>query len=307
MKIGKARGLAFMIALAGLVFWLWTPDRSRAELAAHYLSSPTDLIDLGGFRLHIRDTGPKSAPTLILLHGFGSSLQTWDGWATALERDYRVVRFDLPGAGLSEADPTGIYTDARTHTLILQLMDKLGIQSAVLIGNSLGGRLAWTFAAKHPDRVTKLVLISPDGFASPGFAYGQKAEVPALLSVMTFVLPKALYRPNIEAAYGDPTRLSQAVFDRYYDLTLAPGSRAALLARMQQTVLIDPRPILPLITQPVLLLWGQKDALIPVANAQDYLKALPHASLVTFNTLGHVPHEEDAAASLGPLLAFLRG
>ena len=101
--------------------------------------------------------------------------------------------------------------------------------------------------------------------------------------------------------------MTEAVFDRYYDLTLAPGSRDALLARMQQTVLRDPRPMLPTITQPVLLLWGQKDALIPVANAQDYLKALPNASLVTFDNLGHVPHEEDAEGSVVPLLAFLRG
>jgi len=127
------------------------------------------------------------------------------------------------------------------------------------------------------------------------------------LSVMSYVLPKALYRPNIEAAYADPKRLTEAVFDRYYDLTLAPGSRAALLARMQQTVLVDPRPILPTITQPVLLLWGKKDALIPVANAQDYLKALPNVSLVTFESLGHVPHEEDAAESVVPLWAFLNG
>ena len=302
----KRAGAIGLILLVALAFWLWTPDRSREELEARYLSSPTDLVDMGGFRLHIRDTGLKSAPTIILLHGFGSSLQTWDLWAGPLERTYRVVRLDLPGAGLSDPDPTGDYTDARTHALILKLMDKLDIKQAVFVGNSLGGRIAWTFTAKHPERVSKLVLIAPDGFASPGFAYGEKAEVPALLSIMSYVLPKALYRPNIEAAYANPKRLTDAVFDRYYDLTLAPGSRDALLARMQQTVLVDPRPILPKITQPVLLLWGKKDALIPVANAQDYLKALPDARLTTFDTLGHVPHEEDATESIVPLLAFLR-
>lgn len=303
LKLASAIGLILVLALS---FWLWTPDRSRKDLEARYLNSPSDLVDLGGFRLHVRDTGLKSAPTIILLHGFGSSLQTWDNWPGPLERTYRVVRFDLPGAGLSDPDPSGDYTDARTHALILKLMDKLGIKQAVFVGNSFGGRIAWTFAAKYPDRVSKLVLISPDGFASPGFAYGQKADVPALLSVMTYVLPKALYRPNIEAAYADPKRLTEAVFDRYYDLTLAPGSRDALLARMQQTVLVDPRPILPKIAQPVLLLWGKKDALIPVANAQDYLKALPNATLTTFDNLGHVPHEEDAGTSIVPLLAFLR-
>jgi pimeloyl-ACP methyl ester carboxylesterase len=302
----KRAGAIGLILLVALAFWLWTPDRSRDELEARYLNSPTDLVDMGGFRLHTRDTGLKSAPTIILLHGFGSSLQTWDLWAEPLERTHRVVRLDLPGAGLSDPDPTGDYTDARTHALILKLMDKLDIKQAAFVGNSLGGRIAWTFNAKHPDRVSKLVLIAPDGFASPGFAYGEKAEVPALLSIMSYVLPKALYRPNIEAAYADPKRLTDAVFDRYYDLTLAPGSRDALLARMQQTVLVDPRPILPKITQPVLLLWGKKDALIPVANAQDYLKALPDGRLTTFDTLGHVPHEEDPGASMVPLLAFLR-
>ncbi len=303
----KLAGAISLILLVGLAFWLWTPDRSRAELEARYLNSPSDLVDLGGFRMHVRDTGPKNAPTLILLHGFGSSLHTWDGWAGQLEREHRVVRLDLPGAGLSDPDPTGDYSDARTHALILKLMDRLAIQQAVFIGNSLGGRIAWTFAAKHPERVVRLILISPDGFASPGFAYGQKAEVPALLSVMTFVLPKALYRPKIEAAYADPERLSAEVLNRYYDLTLAPGCREAMLARMHQTVLVDPRPILPTIPQPVLLLWGQKDALIPMANAQDYRKALPNASLITFDNLGHVPHEEDAAESVAPLLAFLAG
>jgi pimeloyl-ACP methyl ester carboxylesterase len=303
----KLAGAIGLIVLLGLAYWLWTPDRSRAELETRYLKSPGDLVDLGGFRLHVRDTGSKTAPTLILLHGFGSSLQTWDGWTARLERSYRIVRLDLPGAGLSDPDPTGDYTDARTHMLIFNLMDKLGIQKAAFVGNSLGGRVVWTFAATHPERVNKLVLISPDGFASPGFAYGQKADVPALLSIMSYVLPKPLYRPNIEAAYGDPKRLTEAVFDRYYDLTLAPGSRKSLLARMQQTVLVDPRPILPTITQPVLLLWGKKDALIPVANAQDYLKALPNATLTTFDNLGHVPHEEDAEVSIVPLLVFLRG
>lgn len=302
LKLAGAIGLILVLALA---FWLWTPDRSRDELEARYLNSLSDLVDVGGFRLHVRDTGPKTAPTIILLHGFGSSLQTWDGWAGPLERTYRVVRLDLPGTGLSDPDPSGDYTDARTQALILKLMDKLDIKQAVLAGNSLGGRVAWTFTAKHPDRVSKLVLISPDGFASSGFAYDQKADVPALLSVMSYVLPKGLYRPNIEAAYADPKRLTEAVFDRYYDLTLAPGSRDALLVRMQQTVLLDPRPILPTITQPVLLLWGQKDSFIPVANAQDYLIALPNATLTTFDNLGHVPHEEDAEASLVPLLAFL--
>lgn len=304
MRLLAVLGLVILMSLGA---YAWTPDQSRVSLEAKYLQSRADLIDIDGVSLHVRESGAKTAPAIILLHGFGSSLQTWDGWVESLSQSYRVVRLDLPGSGLSSPDPTGNYTDERTRALILGLMDRLKIKRAVIIGNSIGGRLAWGLAARHPERVSRLVLIAPDGFASPGFNYGQKADVPLTLSLMVYVLPKALYRPNIEAAYGDPSRLDDVVLDRYYDLTLAPGSRKALLARMAQTVLEDPRQLLLTISQPVLLLWGDRDALIPPANAQDYLKALPKARLVTFPGLGHVPHEEDPAQSLVPVLAFLRG
>jgi pimeloyl-ACP methyl ester carboxylesterase len=110
---------------------------------------------------------------VILLHGFGASLDTWEPWAGRLSEQFRVIRLDLPGFGLTGADPTGDYSDARAMKLLAGLMDQLGIQRASLIGNSLGGRIAWNFAAMHPDRVRSLVLISPDGFASPGFEYGR--------------------------------------------------------------------------------------------------------------------------------------
>jgi pimeloyl-ACP methyl ester carboxylesterase len=294
-----------VIALAGGVLWLWTPDKSRAELEAAYLEAPGDMIEIMGERLHVRDSGPKNAPAVIMIHGFGSSLHTWGPWARALQDYYRVIRFDLPGAGLSEPDPSGDYTDARTVELLSALMDRLGIARASLIGNSIGGRIAWTFAAKKPERVTKLVLISPDGFASPGIAYGRKPEVPALVHVMRYVLPKPLVRTNLAAAYGDPAALSEETLDRYYDLMLAPGVRGAMIARMEQSVRTDPVPLLSRIKVPVLLVWGAKDAMIPVSNAADYEKALPDSRLVTFPDLGHVPQEEAPAVSLAPVRAFL--
>jgi pimeloyl-ACP methyl ester carboxylesterase len=293
------------IAFAALGFWLWTPDRSRSELEAKYLASPQDMIDIAGVRLHVRDTGPRAAPALILLHGFGSSLHTFEPWAVDLSEDYRVIRFDLPGSGLSEPDPTGLYTDARSIDIMLALMDHLGVAKASVIGNSIGGRLAWHFAAEHPERVNKLVLISPDGFASSGFVYGEKPEIPASLSLMRYVLPKALLRMSLVPAYANPDRLSDETVERYHALMLAPGSRDALLARMQQTILTDPVPVLKKITAPVLLLWGAGDAMIPITNAADYQRVLSDSTLVTLPTLGHLPFEEDPQTSLPPLREFL--
>ena len=294
-----------VVALVGAAIWLWTPDRSRADLEALYLRSPADMTEVAGAQLHVRDDGPRDAPVLVMLHGFGSSLHTWEDWAQGLAGEYRVIRLDLPGAGLSPPDPTNDYTDARSLALILALMDQRGVSRATLIGNSLGGRIAWTFAARHPERTEKLVLISPDGFASPGFEYGKAPDVPMALQAMQYVLPKALLQMNLEPSYGDPSVLTPETVDRYHDLMLAPGARKALLARMEQTVLVKPEPLLRSIRAPVLLLWGEKDALIPFSNAADYARNLPDSRLVSFPRLGHVPHEEAPVESLAPLRAFL--
>jgi pimeloyl-ACP methyl ester carboxylesterase len=294
-----------MVLLALLAYWLWTPDRDRAALEAKYANAPDDFIEVAGIRLHVRESGPKTAPAVILLHGFGSSLHTWEAWAQTMSRSMRVIRFDLPGAGLTGPDPKGDYTDARALEILAALMDRLGVARASLVGNSIGGRIAWTFAAKNPARVDKLVLVSPDGFASPGFQYGRAPEVPAFLGAMRYVLPKAILRMNLEPAYADPARLGDAVVTRYHDLMLVPGVRDAMLARMRQTVLQDPRPLLKQIAAPVLLLWGEKDAMIPVANAQDYVKVLKQSMLVVLPGLAHVPQEEAAERSLVPVQAFL--
>ncbi len=296
--------ILLILCVAGAL-WLYTPDKSRAALEAVYLTPADTTVTIDGVRLRVRDTGPRDAPALILLHGFASSLETWQAWADRLSAKFRVIRLDLPGFGLTGPDPSGDYTDTRSVALILGLMDRLGLHDAVLIGNSLGGKLAWMFAAAHPERVTKLVLISPDGFASPGFEYGKKPDVPLMVRALPYVLPEPMLRMSLEPAYADPKHLTPAVVTRYRDMMLAPGDRAAMIARMQQVMLADPVPILQKIQTPTLLLWGEQDAMIPFSNAADYQRALPHATLVRLPNLGHVPFEEAPDESLAPLLVFL--
>jgi pimeloyl-ACP methyl ester carboxylesterase len=174
LRAGGLRPLLVLpvAAIIGGALWFWTPDKSRAELESRYLASPGDMRDVAGVQLHVRDTGPRDAPAVILIHGFGASLHTWETWAKGLSGDFRVVRFDLPGSGLSGIDPGGDYTDGRSLQVLVALMDDLGIRRASLIGNSIGGRIAWKFAVRQPDRIDRLVLVSPDGFASSGFSYG---------------------------------------------------------------------------------------------------------------------------------------
>ena len=285
--------------------WLWAPDRDRAQLEAQYAAPPSQFVNVAGLRLHVRDTGATDAPVLILLHGFGASLHTWEPWAQALSLDFRVIRFDLAGAGLTGADPTGDYSDERSVQIIAALMEQRGIPHATLIGHSMGGRMAWRFAAAQPRRVDKLVLIAPDGFASAGFEYGKAPEVTFAVKAMRYMLPKALVRASLAPAYADPAKMTDDIVTRYHDMLLAPQVRPALIARMQQLVLRDPVPMLQDIAAQTLLLWGEKDALIPPAHAQDYVHNMRHAKLVLLPGVGHLPHEESPAPSLVALRAFL--
>ena len=292
------------ILVAGALAWLYTPDKQGAALKAEYARPPSVFLDLVGVRLHVRDTGPRAAPAVILLHGFGASLQTWEDWARDLERDHRVIRYDMPGFGLTGADPSGDYTDARSIVVLLALLDRVGVTRASVVGNSMGGRIAWTFAALHPERMDKLVLVSPDGFASPGLEYGAAPKVPLMMRALPYVLPSFMLRASLAPAYANSDVVTDALLKRYRDMMLAPGVRSAIVQRTGQQVLVDPVPLLKRIEAPTLLMWGEKDGMIPIANSVDYLRALPHGTLAALPGVGHIPQEE-APATVGILREFL--
>ena len=295
------------VVVLGLAAWLYTPDKPRGMLEALYAGPPSQFVDVAGMRLHVRDIGPRDAPALLLLHGFGGSLHTWDALAARLEGAYRVIRLDLPGFGLTGPDPGRDYSDARSHSVLMALMDRLGVARATVAGHSMGGRIAWTLAALHPERVERLVLLAPDGFASPGFAYGTAPKVSALLRLLPYAMPAFLLRASLAPAYADPALVTDALVTRYRDLLLAPGVRGAILERTAQAVLVDPVPLLRRITVPVLLLWGREDRMIPVRNADAYLAAMPVARLVTFPGVGHVLHEEASEETATAVTRFLGG
>lgn len=303
MNIAIAVLLIFCVIVTIIAIRAFTPDKTRADLEARYPANT--MIDAAGMRLRVRDTGPRDAAAIIMLHGFGSSLETWEPWAGLLDATHRVIRFDLPGFALTGSDPTGNYSDARSLQVLAGLMDALAIGRATLIGNSLGGKIAWLFAAEHPERVMKLVLVSPDGFAPPGYEYNKPAKIPGIAKLLPYLLPMGLVRGSLKPAYADPAALTPATLARYRDLLLAPGVRRAMVARMSQMRLRPPEPILHRIQAPTLLLWGEEDGMIPIAMADSYMKWIPDCRLVTLRKLGHVPMEEEPETALAPVLDFL--
>ena len=306
LKALKILALVSTTLIFFAALYLWTPDKSKAELEKTYSSPKNAYVSALGVNMHYQDTGPsKNVIPILFLHGFGSSLQTWDSWSEALSSEYRVISVDLPGFGLTGADPSGIYTDQRSVEVLEAFLKALKIPKVVLVGNSMGGKIAWQFTARYPNQVSKLVLISPDGYASPGMEYGKKPDVPAIADLYRYFFSKTFLAMNLKPAYADPNTLNDALVNRYYDLMLAPGVRGAILGRMQQTVLQDPVPSLASIQVPTLLIWGEKDAFIPISNSNDYLKVMPNAKRVSLPNIGHLPQEEQPSIGLAALKDFL--
>ena len=291
-----------LILVACIAVWaiLWTPDKPAAELEARYTSPASQFIETTALRLHIQDTGPRDAPVLIMLHGLGSSLQAWEAWAEALSDRYRVIRYDLPGFGLTGPDANVNYSPLRSIAVLSTVLNLWSIRRVTLIGHGIGGELAWQFAARFPERVEKLVLIAPCGVG-----YTRTPKLTIQNRLLPFTMPTWWVRMWLRRAYGDPRRLTPETIRRHRDLMLTAGNRKHLLVRIWMSLLNFTRPQLDKVVAPTLLLWGERDRLMPVASAELYRKTLPQVSLVVLPGLGHMPHEEDPAAALAPVEAFL--
>jgi len=308
-RIAAIAGLAAAVLLAGFAALNWAPDRPVSELEARWAAPPSTFVEITGLRAHVRDEGPRDDPRpVVLLHGTSASLHTWDGWAAALRGDRRVVRVDLPGFGLTGPAGDDDYRIGRYVDFVTALLDALGIEGCVLAGNSFGGWVAWETALARPARVRALVLVDAAGYPldSESVPIGFRiARTPVLKGLMGNVLPRAVVASSLRNTYGDPSRVTPELIDRYYELTLREGNRAALARRFAQGRHSGATQQLAHLSVPTLILWGGRDRLIPLHHAERFHRAIPGSRLVVFRELGHVPHEEDAAATAAEVIRFL--
>ena len=151
-----------VLGLAVFIAANWAPEKSVEELA-RWASPPSTFVDVLGMKVHLRDEGPRDdASPIVLLHGTGSSLHAWEGWAQALKVRRRVIRFDAAGHGLTGPSADGRYGGDNDVRLVIAILDKLGIAHCVIGGNSMGGAVAWRTALAHPSRVDKLILVDAE-------------------------------------------------------------------------------------------------------------------------------------------------
>ncbi len=289
---------------------------SLERLKARYASaeSGSRFVELDGFEVHYRDEGSRDKPVLVLIHGVVSSLHTWDGWVAELAPHYRLVRFDLPGFGLTGPPRDGGYSAARLVRVLGLLLDHLGIGRAHIAGNSLGGHVAWNFALQAPQRVDKLLLIDSAGYPMKKVPWMIAfAALPGAHLTIPLWMPRALIAQGIKEVYGDPGRIAPGVVDRYYDLTRRPGNRRAmveifrLLLQVNRDELHDTPTRVARIGTPTLLMWGESDRWISPRHVDLWRRDLPGLQVITYEGVGHIPMEEVPERSAVDALRFLRG
>ena len=278
------------------------PDLPAAYLERRYADERSAFLEVDGARVHYRDEGPRDGPTLVALHGMYSSLHTWEEWTRALSDDVRVVRLDLPGFGLTGPNEQRAYDMPYYADVLESFCAALDLGEVAIAGNSLGGGIAWRFAAAHPGRVDRLLLLDsvgrqviPDGAT---LLLGPGVDV-----VPRYLTPRVAFREILRDAYGDPSKLGRAQVRRYHDLLRRSGNRRAVLSLIRDAVpgRAEPQEV----ACPTLVQWGERDTWLPPALGRSLAEEIPDARLRTYEGVGHIPMEEAPAATVQDARAFL--
>ena len=280
-------------------------DLPVEQLKPVFASAASRFVDIDGLSVRYRDEG--KGPPLVLLHGTGSSLDTWDAWAGALSAHFRVIRMDLPGFGLTGPNEDDDYRIERYVAFLEAFRSRFGLESFALAGNSLGGQIAWSYAVAHPQEVSALVLVDPAGYRidRPALVF-RLAKIPGLAWLLSRLDPGPMTAKTLRDAYGDQSKVTPALVERYRKLALRQGNRRAFVARAALRD-EDRSADIGKVRAPTLILWGAQDRLIPVAHARRFEHAIPSARLIIYEGVGHVPMEEIGQRSALDVDAFLTG
>jgi pimeloyl-ACP methyl ester carboxylesterase len=275
----------------------------------------TRLVAASGTRVRVRETGPADGDPVVLLHGIGRSLEDWAPQHDALPAAYRVISMDLLGFGLSDPPPRRPVTLARLATGVGDVLDALGVRRPVhVFGNSLGGAVALAMQAAHPQRVRSVVLAAPAGFGRQVVLDLRLLAIPGLGGHLLRHTGPRTARRTERALFDDPSFVTEervrhalrvaaqaARTEVFLDVLrelgtvrgIRPGWRSALLADVAR----DPRP--------TLVVWGDRDRILPVRHLSAARAALPHARSHVFADTGHLPQVERADGFAALAVRFL--
>jgi pimeloyl-ACP methyl ester carboxylesterase len=264
---------------------------------AVFHSEHSCFIDVDGVRVHYQEAGDEHAPAMVLIHGFASSTLVWSKVFLKLAAaGFRVIAVDMLGYGYSAKPRNGQYTIPGQAKLLTRLLDQLGIPRAIFVGSSYGGAVAATCALDYADRVEKLILVGAVNNNRPReFALMRLFGSPVVGDVVSPLLigSRRLLRRRMKRVYD---RHSWVLDERRVDARHLPlraaGTQRAIIRTVRgwdaERISRDAH----LITQPTLLLWGENDLDIPLADAERLHAEISGSRLLVFLNCGHIPHEE---------------
>jgi pimeloyl-ACP methyl ester carboxylesterase len=305
--------LAILVAvIATAWFKLRGPDIPYAALEAKYAAADSHFVDLpGGFHAHYREDGDPSLPTLVLLHGFGDSFMTWEGWVRELTPRFHIICLDFPGHGLTRAAQGFSLSGDALADFVDAFAQARALPPFAVAGNSMGGGAAWQLAVRHPQRINALILVDAAGFANdkpPG-------DEPLGFKILRYRLGRTLLskidnRPLIDqglkADVYDKTLITEALVDRFAEFQRAPGHREILMGINLGARPVSTAELLSSVKVPTLILWGESDPLIEPAAAKKFAAAIAGSKVITYAHVGHLPQLEIPQRSAADAAAFLQ-
>jgi pimeloyl-ACP methyl ester carboxylesterase len=309
-KILKIILSLIVLLILAIIIMFSHRDIPLDDLKIKYANSNSSFVAVNKMEVHFRDEGVQTDTIpIVLIHGTGASLHTFNAWSDRLKKSHRVIRMDLPAYGLTGPFPDENYTMANYTAFLKDFLIALNIKQCVLAGNSFGGAIAWNFTLEQPSMVTKLILIDASGYpiASKSMPIAfSLAKIPVINKLLTFITPRFLVRSSVENVYFDSSKVTDLVVERYFNLTLRTGNRKAFVDRLKTPKDTSTYKNIKYIQQPTLILWGAQDLLIPVENAYKFEENLPNNTLVILENTGHTPMEESPLESLAPVISFLK-
>ncbi|MFN8283208.1 MAG: alpha/beta hydrolase [Chitinophagales bacterium] len=298
--------VAIIIILLGIGFFA-TQKKSIPldELKKKYCNADSKFIEIDDLNVHYKIEG--EGKPVVLIHGTGAALQTWDGWTDSLKKYYKVVRIDMPAFGITGPRKDNDYSSKMYVDFLDKFLTKIGIDTFALAGNSLGGEIAWKYTYTHPEKVSKLILLDPAGFYTKEKGNGaiifKLAKIKWLAALMSKMDTKIIVNQTLKDVYFDDTKITAAKKQLYYDMSLREGNRESFSARVQQ---IGKELILDIskIKTPTLTIWGKQDELLDISLIENF-KKIANNKIIEYDNCGHSPQEEIPAISSNDAISFL--
>ena len=301
------KSILFLLAILFIGFLiLRSPDKNVEELKTLYTDEQSQWIEIEGIPVHYKKEG--SGPAVILVHGTGASLHTWDDWTEVLDDNYTVYRMDIPAFGLTGPALDKDYTIGAYVDFINDFVQSQSLDTFSIGGNSLGGYIAWAYTVMHPEDVSKLILLDAAGYPHEGDSDALAFKVatnPFLRPLMKHITPKSFIKKNMLQVYGDESKVTDEVVTRYHDMALRSGNRQAFIDRVH-THHKDISDRIKEIQCPTLIMWGSEDTWVDVENAERFHQDIPNSELIMYEGVGHVPMEEAPMETVKDVVSFLK-